>query len=98
MHNRSNDNNFMFKIFNTLEILNNKDFLPFIKKNRNLWKGNELEDNMDILILVCTKKYNNLKKLITKKTVTKSYKNNSQEIKCIALLTQLIPILLKMSN
>ena len=62
VQNRRQDNNLMLKVFNTLETSDNENLLNFVKKKRNLWDEDELEDNVDILISAYTKKYNNLSK------------------------------------
>lgn len=93
VHSGSKDDDFMLKIFNALETSDNKEFLTFAQKKRDLWEEDELEDNVDKLVSACIKKFNNLKKNNPKKRVAKSAKNDDQETKFMALLTQLVPVL-----
>ena len=53
----------MLKVFNTLETLENENFLKFVSKKHDLQDEDELEDNVDALIKVVIKKWNNLPKL-----------------------------------
>ena len=82
----------MLKVFNAMETSEDEDFLDFIKKKRNLWEEDELEDNVDALVRACTKKCDNITKLKTKKRSTKSQQED-QDSKFIALLTQMLSIL-----
>ena len=62
LQNGGQDDDLMLKVFNALETSDDEDFLNFVKKKRDLWDEDELEDDMDVLISACTKKYNNLSK------------------------------------
>ena len=55
VYNGSRDDNFILKIFNTLETSDNEEFLSFLQKKRDLWDEGELSDNIDKLISICTK-------------------------------------------
>ena len=77
----------MLKVFNALETLDDKDFLNFVKKKRNLWDEDELEDNVDVLISAYTKKYNNLSKGKSGKKKSSKISKDDQEFKFMTLLT-----------
>ena len=86
------DDDFMLKVFNAMETSEDEDFLDFVKKKRDLWEEDELQDDVDALIRACTKKHNNLAKSKTKKKNAKP-RQEDQESKFMALLTQMLPIL-----
>ena len=72
----SQDYDFMLKAFNSLESSSNEDFLSLIKKKRDSWEEDELEDNVDGLIQVCSKKNNNISQSKYKLKPSKSSKED----------------------
>ena len=49
------DEDFMLKIFNASSASNNEDVLDFIKKKRDAWEEDQLQDDVDVLIDACIK-------------------------------------------
>ena len=49
------DDIFTLKTFNALSASDNADFLDFIKKKRDAWEEDQLEEDVDILISTRTK-------------------------------------------
>ena len=93
LQNGGQDDNFILKVFNTLEMSDNENFLNFVKKKSDPQDEHELEDNADVLISTCTKKYNNLSKgKLGKKKSSKTSQDN-QESKFMALLMQMVSLL-----
>ena len=55
IHCRGQDDDFMLKAFDALGASDNEDFLSFVKKKRDLWEGDELDDDVDALMSACIK-------------------------------------------
>ena len=66
------DNDFMLKVFNAIETLEDEDFLDFIKKKCDLWEEDKSDENAGALVRVHAKKCNNATKIKTKKRNTKA--------------------------
>ena len=89
------DDDFMLKVFNALSTSDNEDFLDFIKKKRDAWEEDQLDDDVDVLIDACIKKHNNItSKRSAKSSSSPSQHVNESESKFMALLTNLLPAVL----
>ena len=91
IHCGGQDDDFVPKAFDALGASDNEDFLSFVKKKRDLWEADELDD--DALVLASTKKHDNLSKGKSKKKVSK-VTSDDQDTKFVALLAKVIPLLL----
>ena len=80
IHCRVQDDDFTLKVFDALGTSDNEVFLCFVKKERDSWEEDELDDYVDVFMAACAKKYNNMNNFNLKRSLKKFEVESGDEV------------------